>query len=100
MRVSTPRTDKDMQILFPSQHETPLNETGAVTSSTAPDRQRFKTSCRTSLAGRLIGSLAKASVNRTLSKALVKLAPQELELAEIPFRHLPIYSYDYDDNFP
>ena len=50
--------------------------------------------------GYLIGSLATASINRTLSKALVRLAPVELELAEIPIRDLPLYSYDYDADFP
>ncbi len=50
--------------------------------------------------GYLIGSLAKASINRTLSKALIKLAPPELEMSEISFKDLPLYSYDYDDNFP
>ena len=50
--------------------------------------------------GYLVGSLAKASINRKLAKALVRLAPPQLELVEIPFKDLPIYSYDYDANFP
>jgi chromate reductase len=50
--------------------------------------------------GYLVGSLATASINRKLSKALIRLAPPELELFEIPFRDLPLYSYDYDANFP
>jgi chromate reductase, NAD(P)H dehydrogenase (quinone) len=50
--------------------------------------------------GYLVGSLATASINRKLAKALARLAPPELELSEIPFRDLPIYSYDYDANFP
>jgi chromate reductase len=50
--------------------------------------------------GYLIGSLAKASINRKLAKALVQLAPSELEMIEIPFKELPIYSYDYDSDFP
>src|SRR5512145_3043330 len=50
--------------------------------------------------GYLVGSLASQSINRKLAKALVRLAPQELQLAEISFRDLPIYSYDYDANFP
>ncbi len=50
--------------------------------------------------GYLIGSLAKGSINRKLANALVKLAPPELEMAEIPFRDLPLYSYDYDADFP
>jgi chromate reductase len=50
--------------------------------------------------GYLIGSLAKESINRKLAKALVRLAPAELEMAEIPFGDLPLYSYDYDADFP
>ncbi|PWJ84186.1 chromate reductase [Pseudaminobacter salicylatoxidans] len=50
--------------------------------------------------GYLIGSLAKESINRKLAKALVQLAPESLKMAEIPFRDLPLYSYDYDADFP
>jgi chromate reductase, NAD(P)H dehydrogenase (quinone) len=50
--------------------------------------------------GYLVGSLATASINRKLAHALKRLAPPELELAEIPFRDLPIYSYDYDADYP
>src|SRR5436190_13015834 len=50
--------------------------------------------------GYFIGSLAKASINRKLAGALVKLAPAELEMKEISFRDLPLYSYDYDADFP
>ena len=50
--------------------------------------------------GYLVGSLAKGSINRRLATALGLLAPEELELVEIPFRDLPLYSYDYDANYP
>lgn len=50
--------------------------------------------------GYFIGSLAKASINRTLSKALIRLAPDELEFHEIPIGNLPLYSYDYDADYP
>jgi chromate reductase len=50
--------------------------------------------------GYLIGSLAKASINRQLANALVKLAPPELSMKEIPFKDLPLYSYDYDADYP
>ena len=50
--------------------------------------------------GYIVGSLAKASINRKLSKALVRLAPAGLELTEIPIRDLPLYSYDYDADYP
>ena len=50
--------------------------------------------------GYLVGSLAKGSINRKLAKALAKLAPPELALEEIPIGELPLYSYDYDADFP
>ena len=50
--------------------------------------------------GYLIGSLSSTSINRLLSKALIKLAPPELSFIEIPFRELPLYSQDYDGDFP
>jgi chromate reductase len=50
--------------------------------------------------GYFVGSLATASVNRVLAKALVRLAPAELEMTEITFKDLPLYSYDYDANYP
>lgn len=50
--------------------------------------------------GYLVGSLAKASINRKLAGALVRLAPPQLTLREIPFAELPLYSYDYDADFP
>jgi len=50
--------------------------------------------------GYFVGSLAKASINRLLSKALIRLAPPELAMTELPFRDLPLYSYDYDADFP
>ena len=50
--------------------------------------------------GYLVGSLAKGSINRKLARALAKLAPKELSLKEIPWSELPIYSYDYDANYP
>jgi chromate reductase len=50
--------------------------------------------------GYFVGSLATDSINRLLAKALVKLAPSELKMAEIPFKDLPLYSYDYDKNYP
>ena len=50
--------------------------------------------------GYLIGSLATASINRKLARALVRVAPADLEMTEIPFKDLPLYSYDYDKDFP
>ena len=50
--------------------------------------------------GYFIGSLAKNSINRKLAVALTRLAPSELTMREIPIGDLPLYSYDYDKDFP
>ena len=50
--------------------------------------------------GYMIGSLAKGSINRKLANALVKLAPDNLAMTEISFKDLPLYSYDYDADYP
>lgn len=50
--------------------------------------------------GYFVGSLSSNSINRMLAKALARLAPPELELVEIPIKDLPLYSPDYDDDFP
>lgn len=50
--------------------------------------------------GYFVGSLASGSINRTLSKALISLAPPELEFTEIPIGDLPLYSSDFDSNYP
>ncbi len=50
--------------------------------------------------GYLIGSLAKESINRKLATALTRLAPEHLTFSEIPIRDLPLYSYDYDADYP
>jgi chromate reductase len=50
--------------------------------------------------GYFVGSLSSTSINRTLSKALIRLAPDDLEFSEIPIRDLPLYSQDHDADFP
>ena len=50
--------------------------------------------------GYIVGGLSRGSINRKLAKALVRLAPDSLELAEIPIRDLPLYSQDYDTDYP
>jgi chromate reductase len=50
--------------------------------------------------GYFIGSLAKASINRKLATALIKLSPENLKFSEISFKDLPLYSYDYDADYP
>lgn len=50
--------------------------------------------------GYFVGSLSSSSINRTLSKALIRLAPSELEFHEIPIADLPLYRSDFDTDYP
>ncbi|HZM84656.1 MAG TPA: NADPH-dependent FMN reductase [Candidatus Limnocylindrales bacterium] len=50
--------------------------------------------------GYFVGSLSSTSINRELSKALIRLAPEDLEFHEIPIRDLPLYSQDHDASYP
>jgi chromate reductase len=50
--------------------------------------------------GYFVGSLSSTSINRELSKVLIRLAPEDLEFTEIPIRNLPLYNPDHDANYP
>lgn len=51
--------------------------------------------------GYLVGSIARDSINLKLAKAIAKIGAQyNLELSHIPINELPLYSYDYDAEFP
>lgn len=50
--------------------------------------------------GYIVGSISSTSINRTLAKALERLAPEGTTLVEIPIKDLPFYSVDHDGNFP
>jgi chromate reductase len=50
--------------------------------------------------GYFVGSLSSTSINRILSKALIALAPKDLEFTEIPIGNLPLYSPDHDSGYP
>jgi chromate reductase len=50
--------------------------------------------------GYFVGSLARTSINRTLANALIKVAPPDLRLTEIPIGEVPLYNRDFDDDFP
>ncbi len=50
--------------------------------------------------GYFVGSLSSTSINRELSKALIRLAPADLAFTEIPIGDLPLYSPDHDADFP
>ena len=55
---------------------------------------------RTYKVGYFVGSLSSTSINRALSRALIRLAPEELEFTEIPIGGLPLYSPDHDADYP
>jgi len=55
---------------------------------------------RTYRVGYFVGSLSSTSINRVLATALIKLAPEDLEFIEIPIGELPLYSPDYDADYP
>ena len=50
--------------------------------------------------GYFVGSLSSTSINRVLSKALIRLAPEDMEFTEIAIGNLPLYSPDYDPSYP
>ena len=50
--------------------------------------------------GYFVGSLSSTSINRALSKALVRLAPHDMEFTEVQIGNLPLYSPDFDSAFP
>jgi chromate reductase len=50
--------------------------------------------------GYFVGSLSSTSINRRLATALARFAPAELTLFEIPFKDLPLYSPDYEADYP
>jgi chromate reductase len=47
-----------------------------------------------------VGSLSSKSINRILSRALIRLAPADLAFTEIPIDNLPLYSPDFDADYP
>ena len=50
--------------------------------------------------GYFIGSLSQNSINRTLAKALIRLAPEDLAFTEIRIDNLPLYNSDFDADYP
>jgi chromate reductase len=50
--------------------------------------------------GYFVGSLSAESINRALTEALIRLAPDSLTFVEIPIRDLPLYNRDLDADYP
>lgn len=50
--------------------------------------------------GYFVGSLSSTSINRRLATALIKLANPQATFTEIPIKDLPLYSPDYDPDYP
>lgn len=50
--------------------------------------------------GTIVGSLSSTSINRLLAKGLIRLAPEHMKFSEIEYRDLPLYSPDYDADYP
>lgn len=46
------------------------------------------------------GECARGPITRKLARALVRLAPEALQLREIPIGDLPLYPSDYDADYP
>jgi len=50
--------------------------------------------------GYFVGSLSSTSINRVLSQALIRVAPEEMSFTEIKIGDLPLYSPDFDADYP
>ncbi|CAH0201041.1 Chromate reductase [Microbacterium oxydans] len=50
--------------------------------------------------GYFVGSLSSTSINRVLAHGLISVSPDDLEFFEIPIRDLPLYSQDFDADYP
>src|SRR5690606_18726160 len=48
----------------------------------------------------LVGSLRQDSYNRRLARAVEKLAPKELKFEHVRIDDLPLYTQDFDANYP
>ena len=48
----------------------------------------------------VVGSIRKDSINRKLARALIKLAPKDLECELVRIDDLPVFNQDHDQNPP
>ena len=66
----------------------------------SPRSQEGDSTMATYKVGYFVGSLSSKSINRELSRALLRLAPEDLDFTEIPIGNLPLYSPDHDADYP
>src|SRR5690606_5134443 len=97
-RDGTPRAWRGNALFARSNDPTGRSPPGRADTTIAP-RARTEVVMAYEV-GVLIGSLAKESINRKLAHAVMRIAPPTLRFQEIPIRDLPLYSYDYDANYP
>jgi chromate reductase len=69
-------------------------------ASPPADGLRAQEGAMTIHVGYFVGSLSSTSINRILSRALIRLAPEDMEFTELTIDNLPLYSPDYDDDYP
>lgn len=50
--------------------------------------------------GYIVGSVSSTSINRAVFEAVKLNAPEGVEITEIPIKDLPIYSPDFDGDYP
>ncbi len=50
--------------------------------------------------GYIVGSISSTSINRSVFEALKLNSPEGVELTEIPIADLPVYSPDFDADYP
>jgi chromate reductase len=60
----------------------------------------MEVSMKTYKVGYFVGSLSSTSINRELSRALIRVAPEGLDFTEIPIGNLALYSPDFDADYP
>jgi chromate reductase len=87
-------------ILCPGVGLRPRDQEFATTKTFSDVKPSEEKRVTTHKVGYFVGSLTKASINRKLARALVRLAPPELDMSEISFGELPLYSADYDADYP
>jgi chromate reductase len=50
--------------------------------------------------GVIVGSIAKESINRRFAESIMALGSDSIEFVDIDISALPLYSYDYDADYP